>query len=112
MAALVGDESTLDFQTVAAHERMRDDMRQLASVSAGAAPLEPTLEQLLRNYLGGPTRRVPRPVTGWRAPPQANDRIPCGAVLGRAAWRTPRGQRATLHQPTSPTSSPIRGAPP
>lgn len=52
MAALVGDESTLDFQTLAAHERMRGDMRGLARASAGAMPLEPALEQLLTNYLG------------------------------------------------------------
>jgi hypothetical protein len=52
MAALVGDESTLDFQTLAAHERMREDMRELARASTGAMPLEPALERLLTDYLG------------------------------------------------------------
>src|SRR5262249_52833372 len=36
----------------------------------------------------------------------------CGAVLRQAAWRIPRGRRATSRQLTSPTSLPIRGAPP
>jgi hypothetical protein len=51
MAALVGDESTLDFQTMAAHERMRD-MRELARAAAGTTPLEPAVDGLLTDYLG------------------------------------------------------------
>jgi len=65
MAALVGDEATLDFRTAEGHARMRDDMRAVARVAAGDGDVEPLLADALDRYLGEirggllPARREP-----------------------------------------------------
>src|SRR5205823_5860961 len=52
MAALVADESTLDFRTLAAHQAMREDMQSLARAATAAADLTASLDRLLIRYVG------------------------------------------------------------
>src|SRR5262249_36593290 len=54
VAALVGDESTLDFPTPAAPERVRGDMRGVSRRAARAVPREAAREALLANDLEAP----------------------------------------------------------
>jgi hypothetical protein len=52
MSSLVGDESTLDFRTAAAHTRLRGDMAAVARAAADGGDLGPPISGLLERYLG------------------------------------------------------------
>jgi hypothetical protein len=52
ISSLVGDESTLDFRTAAAHARFREDMGVVARAAAEGRDLGPPIGEMLERYLG------------------------------------------------------------
>jgi hypothetical protein len=52
-AALVGDEATLDFRTVRAHEQMREDMAAVAEAARTGVGIDEAFVRLIENVAGG-----------------------------------------------------------
>lgn len=53
IASLLGDESTLDFRTVAAHEQMRADMKAIAQAAASGGEIDGPFIDLLDHVAAG-----------------------------------------------------------